>query len=107
VQLPTEHRIRVPSLHGGPARDVVIPGRTLDGRSLYWSADGAGWYLSSTSGAYPAGTDLLHVDLGGRVRTLRHQNVRDWMAAIPAPDGRHIAMTETSTISNVWMLKQF
>ena len=43
--------------------------------------------------------------LNGHVKVIAHQNVRDWMSAIPSPDGRHIALTLTSTVSNVWMLK--
>ena len=107
VQMPTERRIRVLSLNGDAPRDVQIPDRSLDGSLFFWSADGAGWYVSSTSGVYPAGTDLLLVDLNGHARVVRHQNVREWMSGIPAPDGRHIALTETRTISNVWMLKNF
>ena len=29
------------------------------------------------------------------------------MAAIPSPDGHHIAVTAASTVSNAWMLKGF
>jgi serine/threonine protein kinase len=107
VQMPVERRIRVLSLNGGPSRDVAITGWALDPTPFYWSADGAGWYVSSTSPRYPAGTDLLRIDLNGHVRVVFHQNVRDWTSAIPSPDRRHIALTQASTVSNVWMLKDF
>jgi hypothetical protein len=86
---------------------VTVAPRPLDGGIFSWSADGDGWYVSSTPTEYPEGTDLLRVDLNGRVKVIAHQNVRDWMSAIPSPDGRHIALTQTSTVSNVWMLKRF
>lgn len=100
----SDQGIRVLSLQGGAVRDVSVAPRSLDGAIFSWSADGAGWYVSSTSVQYPGGTDLLHVDLNGQVRVIAHQNVRDWLSAIPSPDGRHIALTQTSTVSNVWML---
>jgi hypothetical protein len=92
-------------LRGGSVRDVTVAARPLDGAMFFWAADGAGWYVSSTPAQYPAGTDLLHVDLNGHVRVIAHQNVRDWMSAIPSPDGQSIAMTQASTVSNIWMLK--
>jgi hypothetical protein len=61
--------------------------------------------VSSTPPTYPAGTELLYVDLEGRPRVAWRQNVRGWTSAIPAPDGRHIALTHTSAATNVWLLK--
>jgi dipeptidyl aminopeptidase/acylaminoacyl peptidase len=107
IQMAAEGRMRVLSLQGDPPRDIDIRARRLDGSLFSWSPDSAGWYLSSTAAEYPTGTDLLHVDLAGHVRVVWHQNVRDWVSAIPAPDGRHIALSQTSTVSNVWMLKGF
>jgi Tol biopolymer transport system component len=104
IQMAKEGRIRVLSLQGGPVRDVTVAARPLDGTMFFWSVDGAGWYVSSTPVQYPAGTDLLHIDLNGHVKVIAHQNVRDWMSAIPSPDGHHIALTQASTVSNVWML---
>lgn len=107
IQMAPEGRMRVLSLQGLPPRDVDIRSRRLDGALFSWSLDSAGWYLSSTTSEYPTGTDLLYVDLEGHVRIVWHQNVRDWVSAIPAPDGSHIALSQTSTVSNVWMLKGF
>jgi hypothetical protein len=107
VQMTIDHRIRILSLRGDPPRDIPVIDWPLDGGAFYWSADGSGWYVSSTPARYSAGTDLLHIDLTGHVRVMWHQNVRDPMSAIPSPDGRHIALTVTSTVSNVWMLKDF
>ena len=106
VLMPTEGRIRVLSLAGAPSRDVLVTAR-LDGSSINWSHDGNGWYVSSTSARYPAGTELLSVDLDGRTKVVWRQIERESTSGIPAPHGRQIALTQTSTITNVWMLKSY
>jgi hypothetical protein len=106
VQMVQQGRIRVLSLTGADERDVGVE-KPLDDSMFFWSADSAGWYVSSTPAQYPAGTELLHIDRTGRVRVIASQNVRDWMSAIPSPDGRYIALTQSSTISNVWIATGF
>jgi Tol biopolymer transport system component len=105
--LPNQKRVRILPLQGGVPRDVTIADRQLDLAPFYWSVDGAGWYVSSTSAVYPAGTNLLHIDLNGHATVVWHLNVRDWTSGIPSPDGRHLAFTHSSNVSNVWMLKDF
>jgi eukaryotic-like serine/threonine-protein kinase len=107
ILIPSDKRIRVLSLSGEPTRDVRVPGWSLDRAMFHWSADDSGWYVSSTSPRYPVGTNLLHINLNGEVRVVWQQNVRDFTAGIPSPDGRHIALTAASIVSNVWMLKNF
>jgi Tol biopolymer transport system component len=107
VLMPAEGQIRILSLHGDASRDVPIKGRPLDSTPFYWSAEGTGWYLSSTSFARTAGSDLLMVDLNCQVRVLWHQAVPQETGAIPSPDGRHLAITHTTSVSNVWMIKDF
>jgi serine/threonine protein kinase len=106
VLLPAERQIRVVSL-AGAADLVVVADRLLDDAPIHWSLDGKGWYVSSTPPTYPAGSELLHVDVGGRTRVIWQQNVRGWTSAIASPDGRHIALTHTSAVTNVWMLTGF
>jgi Tol biopolymer transport system component len=101
--LPNEGRIRVLSLTGAPAHDVVVTGRSLNSAQPFtWSADRKGWYVSSTSAE---GTDLLFVDAGGHARVLRHQTIPEPMVAIPSPDGRHLAFSERTSINNAWMIE--
>jgi Tol biopolymer transport system component len=108
VLLSAERRIRIVSLAGAAPQDVeVADQRPLDDAPIHWSFDGKGWYVSSTPPTYPAGTELLHVDLEGRTRVMWQQNVRGWTSAIASPDGRRIALTNTSAVTNVWMLKGF
>jgi hypothetical protein len=102
--MPSAARIRVLPLNGERPHDVALTGWPLDVVQLYWSSDGTGWYVSSTS-TQDQRTDVLHVDVNGHVRVVWHQNVRSWASSVPSPDGQDIALTQTSTISNVWMLK--
>jgi eukaryotic-like serine/threonine-protein kinase len=104
--LPLERTLRILSLAGEPPRDVRVIDHPFDATVFHWSADGAGWYVSSTPQRNPAGTDLLHIYPDGHVQVIAHQNERNEMAAIPSPDGRHLAMTRASTVKNVWMLKR-
>ena len=98
-------RVRLLSLGGEPAHDVLIGDWSLDRMPFFWAADGKGWYMSSSS---PAGTDLLRVDLNGHAEVLRHQAVQqNANAAVPSPDGRHVAFTEMTSVSNVWTIEKF
>jgi serine/threonine protein kinase/Tol biopolymer transport system component len=106
VLLPAERQIRLVSLTGA-ADDVVVADRLLDDAPIHWSFDAKGWYVSSTPPTYPVGTQLLHVDHEGRTRIVWQQNARGWMSAIASPNGRHVALTHTSAVTNVWMLKGF
>ena len=82
--------------------DVPIAAR-LDDAPLYWSADGHGWSCSAQlPDIRPEQT--AGVDLNGRTKVVWRQIDRDSTSGIPAPDGRHIALTQTSTITNVWLL---
>ena len=106
ILLAAEGRIRVLSLRGNaPAHDVVVTGRSLNTGSPFfcWSADGKGWYASSSS---PEGTDIALVNQAGHLRVLRHQNVPAQSMVIPSPDGKHVAFSETTSVSNAWMLER-
>jgi len=99
--MPIERRMRIVSLEDGSAHDVPVADRPLDSQVFFWSISGNGWYVSSPSSA---GADLLYLDSNGRARVVSHQPAAVAVHGIPSPDGRHIALTYTTTISNVWMM---
>jgi eukaryotic-like serine/threonine-protein kinase len=103
ILIAQQKLIRVLPLSGGK-RDVPVKA-PLDDAMFFWSADSKGWYVSSTP-EYPAGTELLHVDPNGGVRVIVRQNARGWISGIPSPDGRRIALTQSSTAANVWLMKE-
>ena len=108
IEMVAKRRMRIVSLRGEQDREVPLGDQPLYGDMFFWSADGAGWYLSSTSAGGPSsGTDLQYVDLNGHVTVVWHQPVLSPMSAIPSPDGRHLALTRASMVSNVWMIKGF
>jgi hypothetical protein len=97
--------IRLLSMSGGSDREVTVRDwPNISG--LDWSADGKGLYCGVMS---PQGNALLYVDLKGGVQVLwRSRNVAsdsDFLAGIPSPDGRHLAMWRTAYNSNAWMIE--
>ena len=84
-------------------RDLSVAGR-FGFQALYWNATGTGVYVSDRS---YSGSDLLHIDLNGRVTLLRHQSSNWYVRGIPSPDGRLLAFTEWSSDKNVWLIDNF
>jgi hypothetical protein len=50
---------------------------------------------------------LLNIDLEGRTKTVLEDSNMTIGWAIPAPNGRHLALWEARGNSNVWMLERF
>jgi Tol biopolymer transport system component len=96
--------IRLLSLAGGADREITVKGWPyLIG--LDWSADGKGFYYGASS---PQGGTLLYVDLDGNARPLwRSKNFGARISAVPSPDGRYLAIVDTLTNSNAWLLEGF
>lgn len=96
-------RIRVTPVNGGASRDVTVKDR-IGFQSIDWSADGRGWYISSSSAD---GAEILFVDPDGGAKTIREQPRSFGTWAIPSPDGKRLAILEWSAASNVWMINRF
>jgi serine/threonine protein kinase/Tol biopolymer transport system component len=73
-------------------------------KSLNWTADGKGLFVS-TDNDVPRGAALLHVDLQGNASILWSQFLTIGIA--PSPDGRHLALSGTSLDTNIWMIENF
>lgn len=96
--------IRLFSVADGTVQEITVAsGAGLS--NLDWAADGKSLWVTSFT------TDdswtLLNVDLQGKVRPIfKDERMRiGW--AIPSPDGKRLAMWESSGSSNVWMLEDF
>lgn len=50
---------------------------------------------------------LLNIDLHGRTRTMLEDTKMGIGWAIPAPDGKHLALWKASGTSNIWMVERF
>lgn len=101
-----EIHIRLLSMTGGSDREIAVKGWQNIG-SLEWSADGKGIYCTSVSSQ---GGTLLYVDLKGTARVLWHSRDLDgglFIAGVPSPDGRYLALTGSIRHSTVWMVEGF
>ncbi len=90
-------------LTAGKARDVAVHG-WAQLHFINWAPGSKGWFLVSSS---EAGWSLLHVEPDGSPHAMLTVP-SDWPPDVyPSPDGRHIAFSEQSFGSNVWMLEHF
>ena len=103
-RVPGPADIRLFSVATGKDRVLVLPawsGITC----LDWAADGRTMWVRASS---PAGLQtLLNVDLHGRARPVLTESEKYLGWAIPSPDGRHLAIWESSGNSNAWLLEGF
>ena len=99
-----EGRIQILPLAGGEAREVNVKGVDRVS-SLSWAPNGKGLFVGSTPRAHRL---LFYVDLEGRANILWKRESASWgTGGIPSPDGRFLALTATTTDSNVWLLENF
>jgi eukaryotic-like serine/threonine-protein kinase len=98
-----EGDIRLLSLRGDPERDLVVKG-WAGFNSVDWAADGKSLFVSSRS---PTSSTLLHVDLEGNATPLWDRRQAARIYAIPAPNGRELAIAGITGGSNVWMIEDF
>jgi Tol biopolymer transport system component len=96
--------IRFRSTLTGKTRDVRVTGQNeLD--SIEWTADGRSLLVA---GRTPDGESaLLKVTLDGRASVLLRSSNSKILGAIPSPDGRSLAIVESSAYNNVWQVENF
>lgn len=98
--------IRLLSLTGGMDREIDVK-HWPSASSLEWSPDGKGLYCGSVTSK--SGT-LLYVDLKGTAKVVaRSSEVGGgaFIAAVPSPDGRYLALTGAIHYSNAWLIEGF
>ena len=104
VGVEKEPVLRLISIGNGRERTLKV-GAWSGVASLDWAADGKSIWAT----AYTARDDwtLLNLDLKGRVRVMLKDRLMRIGWAIPSPDGRRLALWESSGTSNVWMVEKF
>ena len=97
------NQIKVVPLSGGPARTISVKGYS-DLLEFYWAINSQSMYVSAIA---PGGASLLHVSLSGEAQSIWHrpQSTHAW--GVPSPDGRHLAILDSNSESNVWMIGNF
>ena len=97
------NQIRLVPLSGGPTRIVTVNGYS-DFLEFFWAIDSQSMFVSTVA---PGGASLLHVSLSGEAQPIWHrpQSTHTW--GFPSPDGRHLAIMDSNSESNVWMISNF
>jgi hypothetical protein len=98
-----DNQVRFFSLHGGALRTVTARGyENLE--SFDWAPDSKSVFVATHG---PSGSTLLRIGLNGEVQPAwrRVQSSKVW--GIPSPDGRHIAVFDSSSDANAWMIESF
>jgi len=84
--------------------EQVIPAKFNNAGEFHWAADGRGLYVPDQT---VRGTVLSYLDLHGNAHVL-WVNPSGWpIWARPSPDGRHLAIENSSGTSNIWMMENF
>ena len=96
--------IKIVSLHDGSVLHEVRIADWNGADNLMWTNDATGMYVSTP---VQDGCVLLRVNLKGRVQVMWEQRGGLSTAAIPSPDGRHLAMLGWTLSSNAWMMQNF
>jgi Tol biopolymer transport system component/predicted Ser/Thr protein kinase len=101
-----DDRIHIVPLDGSARREIRV--RSWTGlTSAVWASDGKGLFVGAD---VSGGRALLYVDLNGNPSLLWQQKERGspvpvW--GVPSPDGRHLAIHESTQNGNMWMVENF
>jgi eukaryotic-like serine/threonine-protein kinase len=95
--------IHIFSLRGHPEQVIPATFNNLMGQ-FFWAADGKGLYVPDQT---KRGTELSYLDLRGNTHVLWVNPSRWAISARPSPDGRHLAILNSSVPSNIWMMENF
>jgi DNA-binding winged helix-turn-helix (wHTH) protein/Tol biopolymer transport system component len=101
--------VRILSLVDGSYTVLALPGWPRLG-GLDWAADGKSlWVAASNSrSGGPETCALLNVARNGKIRVMTDYGTVCYVAGIPSPDGRYLALEgERADSSNVWLLEDF
>ena len=96
------NRIRIYSMRGELQKDLVVKDATFLW-NLDWGGSGAGFFSTNRT---PNGNELLFIRPDGTSHVLWSQQGVP-VAAIPSPDGTHLAIAGWTTQINAWMLTDF
>jgi len=100
------NKIVVRSTESGEVKREIAVGTATKLLNLDWAADGKGFYSSQSS---KTEAQLLHIDESGKVTVLWTEPGTGTFGiwAIPAPDGKHLALAMYSTQSEIYAVENF
>jgi Tol biopolymer transport system component len=95
--------IKIFSLQGQPTS--AIPARGLDHvMSVSWAADGMGLFVTHE---VKGGSELVYVDPKGSTKALWRNNAPLQPWSVQSPDGRYLAIQNSTYNGNMWMMENF
>jgi serine/threonine protein kinase/Tol biopolymer transport system component len=97
------NQIRLVPLSGAATRTITTNGYS-DLLELFWAIDSQSMFVSTVA---PGGASLLHVSLSGEAQPVWHRPESTHAWGFPSPDGRHLAIMNSSSESNVWIINNF
>jgi serine/threonine protein kinase/Tol biopolymer transport system component len=84
---------------------LLIPAAQLHEKELVsWAADGRSLFVTH---GVKGGSELVHMDLQGRFRSLWKNNGGGSPRGLASPDGRHLAIRSSTKSGNMWMMENF
>lgn len=97
------NQIKLVPLSGGPTRTITINGYS-GLTELFWAVDSQSMFVSALA---PGGAVLLRVSLSGEAQPIWHrrQSAHTW--GVPSPDGHHLAIMDSNSESNAWIINNF
>ena len=101
--------IRILSLAEGSKKTIPIVGWPTLG-SIEWAADGQSFWSggSRSRGEEPENCAFVRINLDGTTKTMIEHSDVCFIAGIPSPDGRRLALEGSKApSSNVWLLEKF
>jgi serine/threonine protein kinase len=96
-----QNRIRLVSFHGEPARDIVVKNAVRLG--ALDSFPTGGFLSPDIASTRPT---LLFITVEGDANVLWRPEQVNFGAAVPSPDGKHLAIRVFTRQSNVWLIDQ-
>lgn len=98
----SKDHIRVVGLENKSSRQIAL-GRSERLSGITWSADGRGWFITSSS---LLGAKLFFVSLNGQASEL-WTSTSTLGEPLSSPDGKNLAFTVSSYNSNAWLIQNF
>jgi serine/threonine protein kinase len=95
-------RIRLVALENGSARSIAV-GQSEGLSGISWSADGRGWFVTSSS---LRGSAVLKVRPDGTIAELWKSSTT-LEAPLASPDGKDLAFSSSTYNSNAWVIENF
>jgi len=101
--LAAENRIKIFTIRGELIKEIQVKGPTSV-FNFNWGQDSTALFVT---GPVPGGHVLLRVSLDGQTQPVIEGHAPDFIAGLPSPDGRHLAVTGVGDSANVWMMENF